>query len=303
VTLPAAANASAISPSVPSRQNSSGMDFASCEACFVSPAAACATAIRPSANGFSWLGAVRAFHWGQCAPSRSGLGWQPACSPGSGRGRLDISVSSSGQREAAKTLFDGGGLGSTCAIVDFACVWRGFRISRFGRTSAARTRGNSVKLTTRVTFQMTEVAVDIRRHSVADHPPAGTTCVGLRGVEGTTRDRGGAAEALAYGETAEQVKAEGTVDWLVPHRVFEGNRPSNMILTEQLAPETLRKLVALYEHSVHSGHHLDHRFLRSMGCRGEAIVATNYPRTREPRRTGSCLRQLNQQPIRRYRKL
>ena len=58
------------------------------------------------------------------------------------------------------------------------------------------------------------------------------------------------AEALAFGKTAEQVKAEGTPDWLVPHRVFEGNRPSNVLLTEKLTPETLGKLVALYEHSV-----------------------------------------------------
>ena len=58
------------------------------------------------------------------------------------------------------------------------------------------------------------------------------------------------AEALAFGKTAEQVKAEGTPDWLVPHRVFEGNRPSNTLLAEQLDPETLGKLVALYEHSV-----------------------------------------------------
>ena len=58
------------------------------------------------------------------------------------------------------------------------------------------------------------------------------------------------AEALAFGKTPEQVKAEGTPDWLVPHRVFEGNRPSNTILTDQLTPEVLGKLVALYEHSV-----------------------------------------------------
>jgi len=58
------------------------------------------------------------------------------------------------------------------------------------------------------------------------------------------------AEALAFGKTAEQVKAEGTPKWLVPHRVFEGNRPSNVILADQLTPETLGKLVALYEHSV-----------------------------------------------------
>jgi glucose-6-phosphate isomerase len=57
-------------------------------------------------------------------------------------------------------------------------------------------------------------------------------------------------EALAFGKTPEQVRAEGTADWLVPHRVFEGNRPSNTILADRLTPEALGKLVALYEHSV-----------------------------------------------------
>ena len=57
-------------------------------------------------------------------------------------------------------------------------------------------------------------------------------------------------EALAFGKTPEQVKAEGTPDWLVPHRVFEGNRPSNTILADRLTPEILGKLVALYEHCV-----------------------------------------------------
>jgi glucose-6-phosphate isomerase len=57
-------------------------------------------------------------------------------------------------------------------------------------------------------------------------------------------------EALAFGKTPEQVKAEGTPDWLVPHRVFEGNRPTNTILAQRLTPETLGKLVALYEHGV-----------------------------------------------------
>ena len=57
-------------------------------------------------------------------------------------------------------------------------------------------------------------------------------------------------EALAFGKTAEQAKAEGMPDWLVPHRVFEGNHPSNTIIAEKLTPETLGKLVALYEHSV-----------------------------------------------------
>jgi glucose-6-phosphate isomerase len=58
------------------------------------------------------------------------------------------------------------------------------------------------------------------------------------------------AEALAFGKTAAEVKAEGVPDWLVPHQVFEGNRPSNTILAERLTPEMLGKLVALYEHSV-----------------------------------------------------
>jgi glucose-6-phosphate isomerase len=58
------------------------------------------------------------------------------------------------------------------------------------------------------------------------------------------------AEALAFGKTPDQVRAEGTASRLVPHRVFEGNRPSNMILAERLTPETLGRLVALYEHSV-----------------------------------------------------
>ena len=58
------------------------------------------------------------------------------------------------------------------------------------------------------------------------------------------------AEALAFVKTVEQVKAEGTPDWLVPHRLFEGNRPTTTIIAERLTPETLGTLVALYEHSV-----------------------------------------------------
>ena len=58
------------------------------------------------------------------------------------------------------------------------------------------------------------------------------------------------AEALAFGKTLTEVKAEGTPDWLAPHRVFEGNRPSNVLLAEKLTPEILGSLVALYEHSV-----------------------------------------------------
>jgi glucose-6-phosphate isomerase len=58
------------------------------------------------------------------------------------------------------------------------------------------------------------------------------------------------SEALAFGKTHDQVKAEGTPDWLLPHRLFEGNRPSTTILADQLTPHTLGTLVALYEHSV-----------------------------------------------------
>jgi glucose-6-phosphate isomerase len=58
------------------------------------------------------------------------------------------------------------------------------------------------------------------------------------------------AEALAFGKTSREVQAENTPSWLVPHRTFEGNRPSNIILMEQLTPEALGKLVALYEHIV-----------------------------------------------------
>jgi glucose-6-phosphate isomerase len=58
------------------------------------------------------------------------------------------------------------------------------------------------------------------------------------------------AEALAFGKTADEVRAEGTADWLVPHRTFEGNRPSNTFLLEWLTPAALGKIIALYEHSV-----------------------------------------------------
>lgn len=58
------------------------------------------------------------------------------------------------------------------------------------------------------------------------------------------------AEALAFGKTADQVRAEGTPEWLIPHRTFEGNRPSSTVLAEKMTPATLGKLVALYEHSV-----------------------------------------------------
>ena len=59
------------------------------------------------------------------------------------------------------------------------------------------------------------------------------------------------SEALAFGKTAEEVKAEGTEEWLVPHRVFQGNRPSNTLIADEMSPAMLGKLVALYEHSVY----------------------------------------------------
>jgi glucose-6-phosphate isomerase len=57
-------------------------------------------------------------------------------------------------------------------------------------------------------------------------------------------------EALAFGKTAQEVKAEGTPDWLVPHRTFDGNRPSSTLLLKKLTPAALGRLVALYEHNV-----------------------------------------------------
>ena len=59
------------------------------------------------------------------------------------------------------------------------------------------------------------------------------------------------SEALAFGKTADEVRAEGTEEWLVPHRVFEGNRPSNTLFAEKMSPAILGKLIALYEHSVY----------------------------------------------------
>ena len=91
------------------------------------------------------------------------------------------------------------------------------------------------------------------------------------------------AEALAFGKTREQVEAEGTPEWLVPHRVFEGNRPSNTILLERLTPEALGKLVALYEHSVFTqGVDMGHRFLRSVGRRTrQGLGPAHHPRIGE----------------------
>ena len=91
------------------------------------------------------------------------------------------------------------------------------------------------------------------------------------------------AEALAFGKTAEEVKAEGTPDWLVPHRVFEGNRPSNTILAERLTPETLGQArCPLRAHRLHAGHDLEHRLVRPMGCRArQGAGPADHPRAGE----------------------
>ena len=92
------------------------------------------------------------------------------------------------------------------------------------------------------------------------------------------------AEALAFGKTAEEVKAEGTPDWLVPHRTFEGNRPTNVMLAERLTPEILGKLVALYEHSVFTqGTIWQHRLVRPVGRRArQGAGQADHPRAGEP---------------------
>ena len=97
------------------------------------------------------------------------------------------------------------------------------------------------------------------------------------------------AEALAFGKTPEQVKAEGTPDWLVPHRVFEGNRPSNTDSRRAAHPgnprETRRPLRA---HRLHAGRDLEHRLIRPVGCRaGQATGPANHPGAREPGETGA----------------
>jgi len=102
-------------------------------------------------------------------------------------------------------------------------------------------------------------------------------------------------EALAFGKTREQVKAEGTPDSLVPHRVFRGNRPSNTIFAERLTPETLGKLVALYEHSVFTqGVIWDVDSFESVGSRagqgaGQRIIRSSRA-GRNPRSATTALR-------------
>ena len=104
------------------------------------------------------------------------------------------------------------------------------------------------------------------------------------------------AEALAFGKTAEEVKAEGTPDWLVPHRTFEGNRPTNVLLAERLTPEILGKLRgAVRAQRLHAGHDLGHRLLRPVGRRArQGAGQADHPRTPEQGRARSRTRQLHQ---------
>ena len=105
------------------------------------------------------------------------------------------------------------------------------------------------------------------------------------------------AEALAFGKTTEQVKAEGTPAALVPHRVFEGNRPSNMILADRLTPAVLGKSRrALRAQRLHAGRHLEHQPVRPVGRRtGQGTRAGDHPRTRKPSAPDAQARQLHQQ--------
>jgi glucose-6-phosphate isomerase len=112
-------------------------------------------------------------------------------------------------------------------------------------------------------------------------------------------------EALAFGKTPEQVKAEGTPDWLVPHRVFQGNRPSNTILAERLTPEALGKLVALYEHSVFTqGTIWSINSFDQWGVElGKALAQRIIPELESPTETRLGHDSSTNTLIRRYRKL
>ena len=104
------------------------------------------------------------------------------------------------------------------------------------------------------------------------------------------------AEALAFGKTAEEVAAEGTPAWLVPHRTFEGNRPSNVLMAERLTPEVLGALVALYEHSVFTqGVDLVDQLVRPVGRRArQGAGAADRAGARGGRRAGARARPVDE---------
>jgi glucose-6-phosphate isomerase len=113
------------------------------------------------------------------------------------------------------------------------------------------------------------------------------------------------AEALAFGKTADEVRAEGTPDWLVPHRIFEGNRPSNVFLLESLTPAALGKLVALYEHSVFTqGSLWQIDSFDQWGVElGKALAQRIIPELQSPTDTKLAHDSSTNALIRRYRKL
>src|SRR5437773_2068959 len=105
------------------------------------------------------------------------------------------------------------------------------------------------------------------------------------------------SEALAFGKTSEQVTAEGTPDWLVPHRVFEGNRPSTTILAERLNPETLGKLRSVRAQRLHARRHLADRLVRSVGRRArQGAGPAHRSGAREQGRANARPRQLDERP-------
>ena len=112
-------------------------------------------------------------------------------------------------------------------------------------------------------------------------------------------------EALAFGKTPEEVKAEGTPDWLVPHRVFEGNRPTNTLLAERLTPATLGSLVALYEHSVFTQGALWHiDSFDQWGVElGKALAERTIPELESPQEPQLRHDSSTNALIRRYRRL
>jgi glucose-6-phosphate isomerase len=113
------------------------------------------------------------------------------------------------------------------------------------------------------------------------------------------------AEALAFGKTLTEVQAEGTPDWLAPHRVFEGNRPSNVLLAEELTPEVLGRLVALYEHSVFTqGIIWEINSFDQWGVElGKALAQRIIPELENPAESALSHDSSTNNLIRRYRKL
>jgi glucose-6-phosphate isomerase len=113
------------------------------------------------------------------------------------------------------------------------------------------------------------------------------------------------AEALAFGKTAGEVEAEGSAPALVPHRVFEGNRPSNTILADRLSPETLGALVALYEHSVFTqGAIWDLNPFDQWGVElGKALAQAIVPEIESPAEPPLAHDSSTNSLIRRYRKM